>query len=81
MIFRLNFVTNVLSDDACFEWIDKNIVQTPTTVLRTLKQNLLGSANFPTLEQYKNEEKTFRSLYGAEENRAAVLAVISSLKK
>lgn len=71
----------MLTDDAFSEWIEKNIVQTPTTVLRALKRNLLGSANFPTLEQYRNEEKTFRSLYGAKENRAAVIAVISSLKK
>ena len=71
----------MLNDEDFSEWIDKNIVQTPTTVLRALKQNLLGSANFPTVDQYKNEEKTFRSLYGAEENRSAVLAVMSSLKK
>lgn len=71
----------MLTDDDFAEWIDKNIVQTPATVLRALKQNLLASANFPTVEQYKNEEKTFRSLYGAEENRSAVLAVINSLKK
>ena len=81
MSTRLNFVTNVLTSEEFDQWVEDNIINTPRTVLAAIKANILNSANLPTLEEYHREEKTFHALYGADENRAAVLSVLNSLKK
>ena len=74
-------MTNVLTSDEFDQWIEENIINTPRTVLVAIKLNILNSASLPTLEEYHQEEKTFKTLYGADENRAAVLSVLKSLKK
>ena len=71
----------MLTTDAFEQWVEENLINMHASVLRGIKANVLNAAQMPTRAEYNDEENTFKQLYGADENREAVLAVINSLKK
>ena len=78
-LLKIGYIQEIVED--IDEWIDKNVSETPPTVLRALKSNLLNSTlDLEDEGFYLKESNVFQKLFGAPENQAA-LDNVKNMKK
>ena len=79
-LLNMGYVQEIVDD--IDEWIQKNVSDTPPSVLQALKSNILNTTlDLENEGLYLKESNVFKGLYGAPENQAAIENVARSIKK
>ena len=77
-LIEIGYISEIVSD--IDYWMETNIQNVPSSVLRAMKTNILNSSK-NLADDYLMERQVFKALYGAPENKIAIKNISQSVKK